>query len=65
MEVGAVAARGDGAGPDGVVAEALTLLSFFGIGGKQWIERGDDARMIEVFSVKLVHARAVEGGPKI
>src|SRR5581483_4794241 len=65
MEIGAVAARGDEAGADHVVAEALALPPFFGISRKQRFERGNDTGVIEIFRVKLVHARAVEGRAEV
>ncbi len=65
MEVGAVAARGDGAGTDHEVAEALAFLPPGDVSRKQRIERGDDPGVIEIFGVELVHARAVEGRAEI
>ena len=60
MEICAVAARGDVAGADHEVAEALAFLPPGDVSRKQWIERGDDPGVIEIFGVELVHARAVE-----
>src|SRR5262244_838348 len=65
VEVGAVAARGDVAGPDHEIAETLALLPLFYICGEQRVERGDDAGVIEIFGVELVHPRAVEGRAEI
>src|SRR6187397_522479 len=60
MEICAVAARGDVAGADHEVAEALAFLPPGDVSRKQWIEGSDDANVIKIFGVELVHARAVE-----
>ena len=65
MKVAAVGSRGDDAGTDDEFAEALAMLSLRGIGRKQRIERVDDARVIQIFRIKLGQARAVEGGAEI
>ena len=65
MEICAVAARGDVAGADHEVAEALAFLPPGDVSRKQCIERGDDPGVIEIFGVELVHARAAEGRAEI
>src|SRR6185437_4668443 len=60
MEVAAVPGLGHEAGADAEGAEALALLALPGIGGKQRIERSDDAGVIEILGIELVHARTVE-----
>src|SRR5665213_3695632 len=65
VEVAAIAGGGDEAGADGEIAEALTFLPPGGISRKEGIERGDDAVVIEILGVELVHARAVEGAAEI
>src|SRR5262249_23404443 len=65
VEVRAIAARFNEAGADGEITETLAFLPFGCISRKQWIECRDDAGVIEIFSIELVEARAVEGCAKI
>jgi len=65
MEVRSIAGRGDKAGADCVVAEALTRLPLAHIGGKDRIERGNDAFVIEILGKELGQTLAIEGGAEI
>src|SRR6185437_11719138 len=65
VEVAAIAARRHVTGANAEVAEALGLLPLTRVCGKQRVERGNDAGVVEVLGIKLVHARAVEGGADI
>ena len=61
MEVGAISGGDNKAPTDGEIAEALALLPFRCVSGENRIERGNDARVIEVLGIELVHTRSVEG----
>ena len=65
MKIGAVARRRDEPGTDGKGAETFARLPPLGIGREQRVERGNDAGMIEIFAIKLVEPRAVEGAAQI
>ena len=65
MEVGAIAGCRNESGTNGEIAEALSLLPLDCVGGEKRIEYGNDARVIEILGVKLVHARTVEGRAEV
>src|SRR6476620_5798140 len=65
MEVGAIAGCRNESGTNGEIAEALSLLPLHCVSGEKRIECGNDARVIEILGVKLVHARTVEGRAEV
>ena len=65
MKIGAVARLGNESGADRKVAEVFALLVFGGISCEHRIKRADNAGVVEILGIELVHSRAVERSTKV
>ena len=65
MKIAAISACRHEAGADGKITEAFALLAAARVGHEHRLERSHDPRVIEIFGVELVHARAVKSRAEI